>query len=50
MLCTGLVLVMERFDGQPLAAIDADMPADVRAALARSLLDCLLREVMLEGT
>jgi ubiquinone biosynthesis protein len=26
------------------------MPADVRAALARSLLDCLLREIMLEGT
>ncbi|MGD0607838.1 MAG: AarF/ABC1/UbiB kinase family protein, partial [Streptosporangiaceae bacterium] len=49
-LCTGLVLVMERFDGRPLAAIDAGMPADVRAALARSLLDCLLREVMLEGT
>jgi len=38
-LCTGLVLVMERFDGRPLAAIDAGMPADVRAALARSLLD-----------
>ena len=49
-LCTGLVLVMERFDGRPLAAIDDGMPADVRAALARSLLDCLLREVMLEGT
>ena len=49
-LCTGLVLVMERFDGRPLAAIDAGMPADARAALARSLLDCLLREVMLEGT
>jgi ubiquinone biosynthesis protein len=49
-LCTGLVLVMERFDGRPLAAIDAGTPADVRAALARSLLDCLLREVMLEGT
>ena len=49
-LCTGLVLVMERFDGRPLAAIDPGMPADVRAALARSLLDCLLREVMLEGT
>ena len=49
-LCTGLVLVMERFDGRPLATIDAGMPADVRAALARSLLDCLLREVMLEGT
>ena len=49
-LCTGLVLVMERFDGRPLAAINAGMPADVRAALARGLLDCLLREVMLEGT
>ena len=49
-LCTGLVLVMERFDWRPLAAIDAGTPADVRAALARSLLDCLLREVMLEGT
>jgi ubiquinone biosynthesis protein len=49
-LCTGLVLVMERFDGRPLAAIDVGMPADVRAALARSLLDCLLREIMLEGT
>ena len=50
-LCTGLVLVMERLDGgRPLAAIDAGTPADVRAALARSLLDCLLREVMLEGT
>ena len=49
-LCTGLVLVMERFDGRPLAAIDVGMPADARAALARGLLDCLLREVMLEGT
>ena len=49
-LCTGLVLVMDRFDGRSLAAIDAGMPADVRAALARSLLDCLLREIMLEGT
>jgi ubiquinone biosynthesis protein len=25
-LCTGLVLVMERFDGRPLAAIDAGLP------------------------
>jgi len=49
-LCTGLVLVMERLDGRPLAAIDPGTPAGVRAALARSLLDCLLREVMLEGT
>ena len=49
-LCTAGVLVMERLDGWPLAAIDARTPADVRAALARSLLDCLLRQVMLEGT
>jgi ubiquinone biosynthesis protein len=49
-LCTARVLVMERLDGRPLAAIDARTPADVRAALARSLLDCLLRQVMLQGT
>ncbi|HLK76258.1 MAG TPA: AarF/ABC1/UbiB kinase family protein [Streptosporangiaceae bacterium] len=49
-LCTARVLVMERLDGRPLAAIDERTPADVRAALARSLLDCLLRQVMLEGT
>ena len=49
-LCTARVLVMERLDGRPLAAIDARTPADVRTALARSLLDCLLRQVMLEGT
>ena len=49
-LCTARVLVMERLDGRPLATIDARTPADVRAALARSLLDCLLRQVMLEGT
>ena len=49
-LCTARVLVMERLDGRPLATIGARTPADVRAALARSLLDCLLREVMLEGT
>ena len=49
-LCTARVLVMERLDGRPLAAIDARVSADVRAAVARSLLDCLLRQVMLEGT
>jgi ubiquinone biosynthesis protein len=49
-LCTARVLVMERLDGRPLAVIDERTPADVRAALARSLLDCLLRQVMLEGT
>ena len=49
-LCTARVLVMERLDGRPLATIDGGMPADMRAVLARSLLDCLLRQVMLEGT
>jgi ubiquinone biosynthesis protein len=49
-LCTALVLVMERLDGRPLATIDPSTPAGARAALARSLLDCLLRQVMLEGT
>jgi hypothetical protein len=44
------VLVMERLDGRPLATIDPGTPAGVRAALARGLLDCLLRQVMLEGT
>jgi ubiquinone biosynthesis protein len=48
-LCTGLVLVMERLDGRPIAAIDPGTAAEVRAALARGLLDCLLREVMLDG-
>ena len=49
-LCTTRVLVMERLDGRPLATIDGGTPAGMRAALARSLLDCLLRQVMLEGT
>ena len=49
-LCTARVLVMERLDGRPLATIDPSTPAGVRAALARGLLDCLLRQVMLEGT
>ena len=49
-LCTVRVLVMERLDGRPLATIDSSTPADMRAVLARSLLDCLLRQVMLEGT
>jgi len=49
-LCTARVLVMERLDGRPLATIDPGTPAGVRAALARGLLDCLLRQVMLEGT
>lgn len=44
------VLVMERLDGRPLAAAEAGMPAEMRATLARSLLDSLLCQVMLDGT
>jgi ubiquinone biosynthesis protein len=49
-LCGQTVLVMERLDGQPLAAAEAGMPAELRATLARSLLDSLLCQVMLDGT
>jgi ubiquinone biosynthesis protein len=49
-LCGQTVLVMERLDGQPLAAAEAGMPAEMRAGLARSLLDSLLCQVMLDGT
>jgi ubiquinone biosynthesis protein len=49
-LCGETVLVMEHLDGRPLAAADAGMPAQERAALARSLLDSLLCQVMLDGT
>jgi ubiquinone biosynthesis protein len=49
-LCGEKVLVMERLDGRPLAAAEAGLPAEVRAALARSLLDSLLCQVMLDGT
>ena len=49
-LCGETVLVMERLDGRPLAAADAGMPPEQRATLARSLLDSLLCQVMLDGT
>jgi ubiquinone biosynthesis protein len=49
-LCGEKVLVMERLDGRPLAAAETGLPAEVRAALARSLLGSLLRQVMLDGT
>ncbi|HEY2443681.1 MAG TPA: AarF/UbiB family protein [Streptosporangiaceae bacterium] len=49
-LCGENVLVMERLDGRPLAAIEPGTPAGIRAGLAHSLLDCLLRQVMLDGT
>jgi ubiquinone biosynthesis protein len=49
-LCGEKVLVMEYLDGKPMAAAGADTPSDVRTALARGLLDCLLRQVLLDGT
>jgi hypothetical protein len=47
---TRRVLVMERLDGQPLSTIKPGMLSADRNALARSLLDCLLREVMVDGS
>ena len=47
--CRRPVLVMERLDGHP-GRHRPGTPVGVRAALARGLLDCLLHQVMLEGT
>jgi ubiquinone biosynthesis protein len=47
-LCGEQVLVMDFLDGRPLASVSA--PAATRAALATSLLDTLLRQVLLDGT
>jgi ubiquinone biosynthesis protein len=49
-LCGEKVLVMDYLDGRPLAAADAGLAAPTRAALASSLLDTLLRQVLLDGT
>ncbi len=46
-LCTAKVLVMERLDGAPIRS--APLESTDRGALARSLLDVLLRQVMLNG-
>jgi ubiquinone biosynthesis protein len=50
-LCTRRVLVMERLDGLPLDAAGPAINARGldRQALARSLLGCLLRQIMLGG-
>ena len=40
---------MERLDGQPLSTIKPGMLSADRNALAYGLLDCLLREVMVDG-
>ncbi|HEY2239201.1 MAG TPA: AarF/UbiB family protein [Streptosporangiaceae bacterium] len=47
-LCGQQVLVMDFLDGRPLASVSA--PPATRAALAASLLDTLLRQVLLDGT
>jgi ubiquinone biosynthesis protein len=46
-LCTSRVLVMERLDGVPIRS--APLESTDRDALARSLLDALLRQVMVSG-
>lgn len=48
-LCTANVLVMERLDGRALGAIAPAEPIGDRQALARTLFDTLLGEVMIEG-
>jgi ubiquinone biosynthesis protein len=44
------VLVMDYLDGRPLAAAADGVADQTRAALASSLLDALLRQVLLDGT
>ncbi len=48
-LCTANVLVMERLDGRALGTIMPSEEIGDRRVLARTLLDTLLREVMIEG-
>jgi ubiquinone biosynthesis protein len=48
-MVTQRVLVMERLDGQPLSTLQADKLPDDRDGLARTLLDTLLRQVMVDG-
>jgi ubiquinone biosynthesis protein len=48
-MSTRRVLVMERLDGQSLSTIQADELLNDRNGLARTLLDCLLRQVMVDG-
>src|SRR5262249_60705250 len=45
--CSEQVLVMQYLDGRPLLSAAAGLPAGSRAALARDLLDNLLRPVLL---
>jgi len=47
--CGERVLVMQFFDGRPLLAAAAGLPAETRQVLASELLDSLLGQVMLDG-
>jgi ubiquinone biosynthesis protein len=44
-----LVLVMSRLDGSPVRTAIGDVAAERRDGLARALLDCVLRQVLLHG-
>ncbi|MEC3976636.1 ABC1 kinase family protein [Amycolatopsis sp. H20-H5] len=48
-LSTDRVLVMRRLDGKPLAAAKDTVPVHERGPLARSLLRCVLEQVMISG-
>ncbi|MCU1681997.1 MAG: ubiquinone biosynthesis protein UbiB [Amycolatopsis sp.] len=48
-LSTGRVLVMRRLDGKPLSVAKDAVPPSERLPLARSLLRCVLQQVMLGG-
>jgi len=48
-VCTERVLVMERLHGTAINVV-AREPGPDRLSLARSLLDCLLRQILLDGT
>jgi ubiquinone biosynthesis protein len=47
--CGERLLVMQYLHGRPLLTAAPGLPAESRAALARDLLDSLLRQVMLDG-
>ena len=48
-MSTRRVLVMERLDGRPISAIEPSECTDDRYVLAHQLLDCLLRQIMVDG-
>ena len=48
-MSTQRVLVMERLEGRSLSAEEPHGLTEQRATLARGLLDCLLRQVMVDG-